>query len=85
MYNPSATITLSYQDLSKVLYSPLTFKKRGVSFLDLFFMKTPQQFIKSSDALVSNKEFKSDIEANGKPLFTFLSPDRAPKVDDTNI
>ena len=85
MYNPSATITLSYQDLSKVLYSPLTFKKRGVSFLDLFFMKTPQQFIKSSDTLVSNKEFKSDIETNGKPLFTFLSPDRAPKVDDTNI
>lgn len=85
MYNPSATITLSYQDLSKVLYSPLTFKKRGVSFLDLFFMKTPQQFIKSSDALVSNKEFKSDVETNGKPLFTFLSPDRAPKVDDTNI
>lgn len=38
-YNPSIVITLMYQSLSKVLYNPLSFKKRGVSFIDLFFQE----------------------------------------------
>lgn len=48
-YNPSITISLSYQKISKIFYSPLTYKKKGASFMDLFFMKRPQRAIKGYD------------------------------------
>ena len=48
-YNPSIVISLSYQKLSKALYNPLTFKKRGPSFMDLFFMEKPQNYLNSTD------------------------------------
>lgn len=38
-YNQSIVITLMYKSLSKVLYNPLSFKKRGASFIDLFFQE----------------------------------------------
>ena len=47
--NPSITISLSYQKITKMFYSPLTFKKHGASFMDLFFMKTPQRVIRGID------------------------------------
>lgn len=40
--NPAVTISLSYQKVMKMLYTPLTFKKHGASFMDLFFMDKPQ-------------------------------------------
>lgn len=40
--NPSVTISMSYQKVSKLLYNPLTFKKHGASFMDYFFMERPQ-------------------------------------------
>ena len=46
MKNPSITISLSYQKITKSLYTPLTFKKSGASFMDLFFMKKPQLVIR---------------------------------------
>ena len=48
-FNPSVTISLSYQKITKIFYSPLTYKKHGVSFMDLFFMKTPQGVIRGID------------------------------------
>ena len=48
-YNPSITISLSYQKITKMFYSPLTYKKHGASFMDLFFMKTPQRVIRGID------------------------------------
>jgi len=48
-YNPSVTISLSYQKITKIFYSPLTYKKNGSSFMDLFFMKTPQRVIRGID------------------------------------
>lgn len=48
--NPSPAVTLMYQNLAKVLYTPLTYEKHGPSFLDLFFMKYPQKFIDSDFA-----------------------------------
>lgn len=48
-YNPSITISLSYQKITKMFYSPLVYKKRGASFMDLFFMKTPQRIIRGID------------------------------------
>ena len=43
--NPSVIISLSYQKVKRMFYSPLTFKKHGASFMDLFFMETPQRVI----------------------------------------
>ena len=34
IYHPSPTISISFQDLGRQLVNPLTFKKKGVSFLD---------------------------------------------------
>ena len=45
--NPSAIVSLSYQKVAKALYNPLTFKKRGASFLDLFFMEAPHIYVNS--------------------------------------
>ena len=36
---------LSYQKIKRLFYNPLTFKKRGASFMDLFFMERPQRVI----------------------------------------
>lgn len=78
--HPSVNVTLLYNYLNRVLYSPLTFKKTGVSFVDLFFMKQPQKFIKSDPTLVSHKKFKSDVEENAKPMYIKLAP---PDVDNS--
>ena len=62
--NPSVTVTLLYQKLSKVLCTPLTFRKDAPSTVDLFFMEKPQDFINNTDELITNKDPKSDIEQN---------------------
>jgi hypothetical protein len=43
--NPSVIVSMSYQKIKKMFYAPLTFKKHGASFLDLFFMECPQRVI----------------------------------------
>lgn len=43
--NPSVVISLSYQKIKRQFFNPLTFKKHGPSFMDLFFMETPQRVI----------------------------------------
>lgn len=48
-YNPSVTISMSYQKIMKMMYMPLTYKKHGASFMDLFFMETPQKVIRGLD------------------------------------
>lgn len=45
MNNPSVVITLLYQNLGKVLYTPLTYSKHSPSFFDLFFMEQPQNYM----------------------------------------
>lgn len=82
MNHPAVTITLLYERLSKVLYTPLTFKKNGVSFVDVFFMKNPQKFIKSNESLVTNKELRSDKEENFKQLYVRVA---VPKTDNSII
>lgn len=47
--NPSVTISMSYQKVSRLLYNPLTFKKNGSSFMDLFFMEKPQYAINGEE------------------------------------
>ena len=56
--NPSVTISMSYQKVSRLLYNPLTFKKKGSSFMDLFFMVKPQ-------AVIRNGIMDDDTEPDG--------------------
>lgn len=52
--HPSITISLSYERIKRALYTPLTYKKRQPSFMDLFFMPKPY------DIIGSNSEYKGD-------------------------
>ncbi len=48
-FNPNITISLSYQKVAKTLYSPISFKKKAASFMDLFFMERPQFAIRGEE------------------------------------
>lgn len=80
--NPSVTIGLLYQRLSKVLYTPLTFKKTAPSVVDPFFMEKPQEYIVDNDEMMTRKELKSDKEQNLKELITRIN---IPKSDDSLV
>ena len=54
--NPSITISLSYQNVGRQLYNPLTYRKNGASFMDLFFMKRPQYAIQNMDPPSEDKK-----------------------------
>ena len=54
--NPSVTISLSYQKITKQLYTPLTFQKEGASYMDLFFMEKPQRVIRDLDEVDMQKK-----------------------------
>lgn len=58
--NPSITISMSYQKVSRLLYNPLSFKKKGSSFMDLFFMEKPQAVIRNL-----NEDEGYDRDENG--------------------
>lgn len=44
--NPSVLISLSYQKIAKLMYTPLTYRKHKASFIDLFFMEKPQRLLR---------------------------------------
>ena len=73
--NPSITVSLSYQKVSKLLYNPLTFKKRGVSFMDLFFMEKPQYAIHGIDQ-PNEEEFKPEPGEFYEPMIFFENPNK---------
>ena len=50
--NPSVTISLIYQNLSRLLVRPLTYKKTAPSFVDAFFMREPQNFMSDKSNLI---------------------------------
>ena len=57
--NPSVVISLNYQGISKLLYTPLTFVKNQPSIMDLFFMEKPQDYMNID--LDYDPSFKDDI------------------------
>lgn len=59
-YNPSITISLSYQKIAKLLYNPITFRKKDASFIDLFFMECPQLYTHNLEKDESNKLYDED-------------------------
>lgn len=54
--NPSITISLLYQNLSRVLFNPLSFKKTAPNPMDLFFVKQPQNFLSDTSNIVETKD-----------------------------
>lgn len=62
--NPSVTISLSYQKITRSFYDPLTYRKHGASFMDLFFMQNPQMVIsgREIDRLTVHKDPKELYE-----------------------
>ena len=53
--NPSVAVSLMYQHLSHTLYYPLTFQKTAPSFMDVFFMKQPQNFMEDNSSLIDTE------------------------------
>lgn len=58
--HPSVTVSLLYQNLKRMLYNPLTFKKSKPSFMDLFFMRKPQTFLSDTSNIVKTNNSKSN-------------------------
>lgn len=51
--NPSITVSLEYQGVSKIIIDPLSSRKHKPSYYDLYFMEQPQEYI-NNDKLVSD-------------------------------
>ena len=74
--NPSVTISMSYQKVSRLLYNPLTFKKRGASFMDLFFMEKPQYAINGLEQ-PEEEEFVPKKGELYEPMIFFDNPNKS--------
>lgn len=68
--NPAVIISLMYQRLSKVLYNPLTFRKNGSSYLDLFFMENPTEYL-NAENVIQAKPNKDDEKQLVSPLIRY--------------
>lgn len=58
--NPSITVSMSYQKLSKVHFNPLSFQKTAPSFMDLLFMEKPQLHMLNQHLINNSWKPKSD-------------------------
>jgi hypothetical protein len=65
--NPSVVVSLLYQKLSRMLYNPLTFRKNKPSFLDLFFMEKPQNYL-SDTTNIQPAVKPTDVDQSLRPL-----------------
>src|SRR5699024_7577763 len=80
--NPSVTISLSYQKITKALYTPLTFQKKGASFMDLFFMTRPQEVIRYLEPKQNYETYQREpgvlyepfIKVDGMDKYTAADP-----------
>ena len=87
--NPSITVSMSYQKVGKLLYNPLTYRKNGSSFMDLFFMKSPQYAITNRDAPDDTYKVKEGELIRGMTFFGDPSKVTLPQFeqqeDDNNV
>lgn len=58
--NSNVVISMLNQKLEQQFVNPLTFKKHGASFVDLFFMEQPQEFIKNNDIIDPDIKFQEE-------------------------
>lgn len=56
--HPSITVSMEYQKLPRVLYNPLSYRKKAPSTTDLFFMERPQELM--DVVTVEESDIKSD-------------------------
>lgn len=77
--SPYVITSLMYGRLNKALYDPLTFRKNKASFLDLFFMEKPQDYINMEAIKTAESHANADIDKVLKPLFIKEDQDQ---VDD---
>lgn len=55
--HPSISVSLSYQSISKQLFSPLTYRKSKPSYMDLFFIEQPQNYLNNkSEIRIADRE-----------------------------
>lgn len=64
--HPSVSVSVSYEKISKMLYNPLTYRKKKPSIMDLFFIDKPQNYL-TKNVELQQKDKKSNNEL--KPLF----------------
>lgn len=60
MTHPSLSIALQSENIARMLYTPLTFRKRKASAYDLLYMVQPQKFL-SSEPVVSKNDAESKL------------------------
>lgn len=60
-FNPSITVSLSYRELASQFKNPITFRKRKPSYMDLFFMLSPQEFIKCDNEILPDDNKKDEL------------------------
>ena len=82
--NPSITISMSYQKVSRLLYNPLSFKKKGASFMDLFFMEKPQTVIRGIEEDVEDESKYMDSDGFINPLTFVGDPDKVTMITSNN-
>ena len=80
--NPSVTISISYQKVSKLLYNPLTFRKNKPSFMDLFFMERPQKYIRN---LEESEVYDLNDDGLINPLITVEDNTKITGVNSSNL
>lgn len=66
--NPSIAVTLEYQKIGSTLVSPLSSKKRTPSYMDVFFMPQPQNYIDNTNNMVSDDYKMRDEEPERKRM-----------------
>ena len=73
-WNPSVTVSLNYQNIAKMFYTPMTYRKHRASIYDLVCMEQPQIYlnpdiIDHSNSYISDKDEIKDaitLEYNGE-------------------
>jgi len=65
--HPSISVTLAFEGIKAALYNPLTFKKNKPSFLDLFFVVKPQEYLSDDSKVI--KTSIGDKDSTGKTIF----------------
>ena len=85
--NPSITISLEYKRVSDTLYKPLTFRKDKASFLDLYFMKQPQEYINNPSIITEKSTYRNNEDNLIDPI-SFIDktkPEVKILVDDKDV
>ena len=74
-WNQSVTVSLNYQSIAKMLYMPITFKKRKASMYDLVCMEKPQMYLNEDIIDKSNSYISDKDKDNNAVTLTYVGED----------